>query len=257
MIPDRVDGAADGRDVVGVGEHRVALLGDAHAAEVARQVGEIGDFDAGDVVEIAGVVAVAADAIGDLPDPAGKVVDVLMKAMPQGGNAGAVLEADALAEAGDQHRLAGLETRRRDGIECGGVHEDRLLKLEVVETRRGADRFGRDAEMVAERAGECFVRAVIRIQRDLEDVGRAARERARRLGEAAGAHIAHHRKPGRGGERPHHVEARDAGDGRDLVERQRLGEMAFDEPERLLGGIHGSRLSFEARPSCTLCGARA
>ena len=31
VIPDRVDGAADGRDVLGVGEHRVFLLGHPHA----------------------------------------------------------------------------------------------------------------------------------------------------------------------------------------------------------------------------------
>jgi hypothetical protein len=77
----------------------------------------------------------------------------------------------------------------------------------MVETRERAYRFGRDAEMVAERAGECFVRTVIRFQREVEDIGRAACERTRRLGQAPGTHIAHHRQPGRGGERPHHVEA--------------------------------------------------
>src|SRR5215475_7984622 len=64
LIPDRVDGAADRGDVVGVGEHRIALLGDADATEAARKVGEIGDLDAGDIVEIAGIITVAADAIG-------------------------------------------------------------------------------------------------------------------------------------------------------------------------------------------------
>jgi hypothetical protein len=34
------------------------------------------------------------------------------------------------------------------------------------------------------------------------------------------------------------LEARDAADRRYLVERQRLGEMAFDVPERFLGWIH-------------------
>ena len=63
----------------------------------------------------------------------------------------------------------------------------------MLEARTGANHFGRDAEMVAERAGERFVRAVIRIQRDLENIGRTGRERARRLAEPAGTHIAHHR----------------------------------------------------------------
>ena len=93
--------------------------------------------------------------------------------------------------------------------------------------------------MVAERAGERFVRAVVRIQREAENIGRAGRERLRGLAEPAGTHIAHHRKPGGRGKRPHQMEARDAGNAGDVIERQRLGEMAFDVPERFLGWIHG------------------
>ena len=103
--------------------------------------------------------------------------------------------------------------------------------------------------MVAERAGECFVRAVVRFQRQCKDVGRAGRQRPRRHAEAAGTHIAHDRKSGRGGKRPHHVEARDATDRSYLIEGQRPREMAFDVPERLLGRIHGLQLSFEAQRS--------
>src|SRR5882757_8754209 len=73
VIPDRVDGPANGRDVVAVGEDRVSLFGDADAAEFARQVGKIRYFDAGDVIEVSGIVAVAADTVGHLPDPAGDV----------------------------------------------------------------------------------------------------------------------------------------------------------------------------------------
>src|SRR6478752_2534211 len=40
MIPYRVDGAADGRDMLSVGEHGVFLFGNPHAGELARQVGE-------------------------------------------------------------------------------------------------------------------------------------------------------------------------------------------------------------------------
>jgi hypothetical protein len=92
-----------------VGEHRVSLFGNPHAAEFARQVGKIRHLDAGDVVEIAGIVAVAADAVGDLPDPAGNVLDLLVKALPLAGNAGAALAGVALADAGDEKRLAGLK----------------------------------------------------------------------------------------------------------------------------------------------------
>ena len=59
-------------------EHRITLLGNADAAEAARQIGEVGDLDPGDVVEIAGIIAVAADAIGNsiLADPRGNVGDL-------------------------------------------------------------------------------------------------------------------------------------------------------------------------------------
>jgi hypothetical protein len=100
--------------------------------------------------------------------------------------------------------------------------------------------------MVAKRAGECFVRAVIRIQRDAQDIRRAAGQCARGLAEAAGTHVTHHRQPGGGGKRPDHVETRDSRFCRHLVETERVREMAFDKPERLLGRIHRQRSSFEA-----------
>src|SRR6266478_4447105 len=65
VIPDRVDGAANGRDMVAVGEDRVFRLGNPDPAELTRQIGEVGHFDAGDVVKVSGVVAVAADTVGD------------------------------------------------------------------------------------------------------------------------------------------------------------------------------------------------
>src|SRR6202008_4623939 len=84
--------------------------------------------------------------------------------------------------------------------------------------------------------------AVIRIPHKLAAVRRTAGELARGFREASRPHIAHHRKAGRSGKRAHHVIARDTGNGGDLVKRQRLAQMAFDEPERLLRGIHGSTL---------------
>ena len=94
--------------------------GISHPGELARQVGEVGDFDAGDVVEIAGIVAVAADAIGDLADARGDMVDGLVKLVPQVRNAGtAVFMGTALGDAGDQKRLAGFETRGLEIVEQG------------------------------------------------------------------------------------------------------------------------------------------
>src|SRR6266851_3177968 len=112
VIPDRVDGAANGRDMVAVREDRISLFGNPDAMEFARQVGEVGYFDAGDIIKISGVIAIAADAVSHLPDPAGNVRHRLMKALPLAGNAGAVLMVIALANTGDEQRPAGFKTRR-------------------------------------------------------------------------------------------------------------------------------------------------
>jgi len=103
--------------------------------------------------------------------------------------------------------------------------------------------------MVAERAGECFVRAVIRLQRERQNIGSAAGKRARRFAQASGAHVTHNRQSSRRGERPDHMEARHPTDRRDLVEGQRVGKMTFDKPERPLGRIHKQQPSFEASAS--------
>src|SRR5579871_5119196 len=92
--------------------------------------------------------------------------------------------------------------------------------------------------MVAERAGERFVGAVIRVQRNNENIWRAGRKRPRRLGQTARPHITHDGKAGRGGKGANHVKARHAGHAGNFVQRQVAGQMAFDEPERFLGGIH-------------------
>ena len=153
----------------------------------------------------------------EVSDPVRNIAALLVELLPLAGNAGAVvLMIDAVADPGDEHGFAGFEPRRLEMIECAGFHEERLLQLEMVEARGMADRFGRDAEMVAERAGEGFVGAVVRIQRQAENIGRAGGKRARRLAQTASPHIAHHRKPGRGTERPHQMKARDAADAGDL-----------------------------------------
>src|SRR4051812_560588 len=94
--------------------------------------------------------------------------------------------------------------------------------------------------MVAERAGECFVRTVVRLQRERKDIGRTVRERTCGFAQSPGPHIADHGETRRRGERTHHVKSRDTGDAGDLIEVQLLGEMAFDKPERLLSRIHAT-----------------
>ena len=100
--------------MLAVGEHGVALSGYPDPAELARQVGKIRHLDAGDVIEIAGIIAVAANAVSDLSDPVGNRARLLVIALPLAGNAGgaAVAVIVTLADAGDEHGLAGLKTRR-------------------------------------------------------------------------------------------------------------------------------------------------
>lgn len=88
VIPDGVDGAADGRDVFVVGEDRVFLFGNPHAGEFTRQVGEIGNLDAGDVIEVSGIVAVAADAVRKVADPVRNIAALLVDLLPLAGNPG-------------------------------------------------------------------------------------------------------------------------------------------------------------------------
>src|SRR5258708_880085 len=97
---------------------RVFLLGDANVGEFARQIGEVGDLDAGDVVEVSGVIGVTADAVSHRPDLAGNVLDRLMKALPLSGNGGAAaLPIIAFADAGDEKRLAGYKRRCREIVD--------------------------------------------------------------------------------------------------------------------------------------------
>src|SRR5258708_33231768 len=95
-----------------MGEDRVFLFGNANARKFARQVGEVGHFDACDIVEISGVVAIAADAVRHLPDPARNILHRLIKALPLAGNPGAVLVIIALPETSDEQRLGWLKTPR-------------------------------------------------------------------------------------------------------------------------------------------------
>src|SRR5579872_2437701 len=119
VIPDRVDGATNARDVLAMREHGIFLLGDAHAHEGPRQVGEIAHLDARDVVEIAGIVAIAADAVGGRSNATGNVIHGLVEALPEAGNACAIDVVEAVTDACDEEWLAGLKAWRIEMIGCG------------------------------------------------------------------------------------------------------------------------------------------
>src|SRR5260370_26538656 len=129
LIPDRVDGPANGRNVLAMGEDRVFLFGNANARKFARQVGEVGHFDACDIVEISGVVAIATDAVSDLPDPARNILHRLIKALPLSRNPGAVVVIIALTEARVEQRTGGFKTPRLPIVYARPSRLARLLRL--------------------------------------------------------------------------------------------------------------------------------
>jgi len=70
-----------------------------------------------------------------------------------------------------------------------------------------ARRLGCQSELIAECAGECFVRAIASVERHGQDVRRACGKMSRGLGQATAAHMAHHRLTGRHAERAQQVVA--------------------------------------------------
>src|SRR5262249_6639536 len=120
----------------------------------------------------------------------------------------------------------------------GLVHFQGLHKLQVVETAFVAQLLRRDAELLAEGASEGLVRTILGGERDIEDVARAARQCPRRLAQSPRAEVAHGRLTEGGVEGVGEVMARDAANRGDLVQGDRVAIMAFDEPERLAGGVH-------------------
>src|SRR5260221_9644217 len=131
-----------------MGEHYVSLLGDADAAQLAGKSGKARDFNAGDILEVAGAVAVAGHAIGRSADLSGNVADIRSETLPLGGNALVRLEGVALAEPRDQQGPAVVETWRLEFHGEGLVHDDRLHELVVVDAAPGAHGFRCQAELI-------------------------------------------------------------------------------------------------------------
>jgi hypothetical protein len=101
-----------------------------------------------------------------------------------------------------------------------------------------AHQLRRQAELVAEGAGEGLVRAVAGVQRHRQDVASAGGQLAGRLGQSAAADRAHHRPAGGHAEQPAQMEPRHAGGLGDRVERDLRPELVLDEPNRPLDRRH-------------------
>ena len=103
----------------------------------------------------------------------------------------------------------------------------------------GAELFGRECEVLAEGAGEGFMRAVAGGEGDGEDIRRALRESVRGVREAAGAGVGGEGFTGGEGEGAREVKARDVDAGGDGFQREvALGKVAFDIPEGFGGEAH-------------------
>jgi hypothetical protein len=82
------------------------------------------------------------------------------------------------------------------------------------------------------------MRPVTRVQRDTKDIGRAAGQSTRRLGQPAPAHVAHDRPSGCEAEGTRHVKARHVARRRDVLQRNLFAEMRLDVPERFAHQVH-------------------
>src|SRR4051812_43108985 len=130
--------------MLAMAEHRIALRGNPQAAEFGGQGREIADFDAAQVVDVAGIVRVVADAIRDVAHLARHFAEVLVKALPLRWNRGGALARIALAQTRDEKRPAVFKARRLQMREKSFVHFDRLHDDKIVEMTTRAQRFGRE-----------------------------------------------------------------------------------------------------------------
>ena len=152
-----------------------------------------------------------------------------------------------LADAGERQRWQVFVARR--GQICDGCfgHGKHLLDEMIGNGAPFACGGGVLAEPLAKCAGEGFVRSVAGLERELENVRRARGQGPRRPTETTRPGRAERRHPRRGGEDMGQGETRRADRLGDLIERQRLAQMRFDEPDGALDHVH---VSFPRRAIC-------
>ncbi len=193
-----------------------------------------------DVVEAAGSVRIAADAVGRPADLPRDATDIRHEALPKRRDSLVRLEPESIAEPGDEKAPARLEARRLEVDDQRVIHSDDLHQMQIAEMALRADGFGSPAELVAEGTGKGLVRTIAGIESHGQDIRRPGRKPPGRLGQAAAAQIADDRAAGRRAENPHELVARDARELCDRLQRNILGELALDEPERLADRVHES-----------------
>jgi hypothetical protein len=93
-------------------ENGVALRGNRQLHQLGRQPRKTQDFDAGEIIDIAGLVHIPTDAVGfpiDLPRDASEILRA--EALPQRGYLRPVVVSETAPEAGNSHSSSALEAR--------------------------------------------------------------------------------------------------------------------------------------------------
>ncbi len=138
--------------------------------QLRRGIGETRHFDAAQIVELALVARRAADADRRLAELRRNRAHIGHEALPLRRNLDRRLPRAGRREADDAKRLAVDRVRRVEIGACRRLRRDRLSQREAVEAAALAQRFRRQAELVAKRAGKGLVRAIAGVERDREDV---------------------------------------------------------------------------------------
>jgi hypothetical protein len=172
-------------------EHRVTLGGKADAAQLLREIGEVRHLDAADVLEAAGIVGVAADAIGGPTNLPRDGADVRAKPLPLGRNALVRLEGVASAKAGNEQCSTVLQAGSFQFHKKGLIHSDWLHEFKAGEMAPSPDTFGGEAELMAEGSGESLMGAVPGIESNGENIRGSQGKRPGRFAQATAAEIAY------------------------------------------------------------------
>src|SRR5579883_1703601 len=110
LVPDRVPGAPDRRDVLTVGKHRILLRRDSDAGKVRRNPGEIRDLDTAQVIEIPLIIGVVPDTERRLTDLPGNGSKVRQKSLPLRRDSGARLARVALGNSGQEKNASDFKS---------------------------------------------------------------------------------------------------------------------------------------------------
>ncbi|HEV3153249.1 MAG TPA: hypothetical protein VGZ02_05560 [Candidatus Baltobacteraceae bacterium] len=110
--------------------------------------------------------------------------------------------------------------------------------MQAVDAAFGAYRFRRNAELIAKRARECFVRAIAGVQRYGHNVGGSIGENPCGLAEAPFLHVPHDRPARYLAEGTRQMKFREAGGVCDGVQVQSFAGPHLDEPDCLGNGVH-------------------